>query len=333
MNKQDKARQVVEEFPTLSKRELGRLLVKKYPTHFKNADDARVVVQRVTGAAGKSRLVAATHKDIYIGHNLKEGQRNYFTPFIVNGKNVGLLFDVHIPYHDLQAINLALNYFKSKQVDTIILGGDVIDCYQLSRFEKDPDQRISTWEELRMFIGFLNDLRDNFPKAEIIYKLGNHDERYEIFLKQKAPELFDFTVLSLDYLINIHGTTDEERDLAKKRNVKIVSQKRVLKLGKLNVVHGHEFGKGIIAPVNPARGFYMKAKSNTIGGHHHQTSEHIEKDLNNNITGCWSVGCLSDLHPAYMPINKFNLGFARVLVEQDGNFSVENKKIMNYKII
>jgi hypothetical protein len=34
-----------------------------------------------------------------------------------------------------------------------------------------------------------------------------------------------------------------------------------------------------------------------------------------------------------MPINKFNLGFARVVIDKDGNFSVENKKLMNYKIV
>lgn len=333
MTKSDKARQIIEEFPNLSKKELGRLLHKKNPNHFKDAEDARKSIRGVTGANGKNSHVAVTHKDIYIGANLKEGHRNDFSPYIVKGKNIGILCDIHIPYHDLKAINLSLNYFKQKQVDTIVLDGDLIDCYHLSRFEKDPEQRISTWEELRMFIGFLTDLRDNFPNAEIVYKLGNHDERYENFLKQKAPELFEFPVLNLDYLINVHGTTPEEQSLAKKRNIKIVTNKRVIKIGKLNVIHGHETGRGFIAPVNPARGFYLKTKCNTIGGHHHQTSEHIEKDLNNHVTGCWSVGCLSDLQPAYMPINKFNLGFARVTVEDNGSFSVENKKIMDYKII
>jgi predicted phosphodiesterase len=331
MTKADKAREIIEQFPTLSKKELGKILFKRNPKHFKDAEDGRYIIRAVTGKAVNTYSV--THKDIYIGPNLKEGAKNNFTPFIVKGKNVGLLFDIHFPYHDLRAIELALNYFKRVKVDTIILGGDLIDCYHLSRYEKDPNQRISAWEELRIMMGFLTDLRDNFPNAEIVYKLGNHDERYEQYVKQNCADIFDFPVLSLDYLINIHGKTDEERSLAKKRNVKIVTQKRVLKIGKLNVVHGHEFGKSTFSPVNPARGFYLRAKANTIGGHHHQTSEHIEKDLNNNITGCWSVGCLSDLHPAYMPINKFNLGFARVEVEQGGNFSVENKKIMNYKIV
>lgn len=331
MTQADLARKLIERYPTLSKKKLGELLYSSNKAMFKNSESGRSAIRAVTGSLGKNKI-KPTHEIIYKGVNLKEGIRNVFTPYIIAGNNIGIISDVHIPFHDLKAINLALNYLKGKKINTLVLLGDMIDAFKISKYETDPNHRISTWEELRMFIGFLTDLRNNFPKAEIVYKLGNHDERYEVFLQQKAPELLDFEVLDLYYLINHHGKSDEERELAKKRNIKIVSQKRILKAGKLNLVHGHEFGKAMMAPVNPARGFYLRAKANTIGGHHHQTSEHIEKDLNNNVTGCWSIGCLSDLHPAYMPINKFNLGFARVVVEKDGNFSVENKKIMNYKI-
>ena len=45
--------------------------------------------------------------------------------------------------------------------------------------------------------------------------------------------------------------------------------------------------------------------------------------------GAWAVGCLCGLSPDYMPINDWNLGFAFITRENDGNFSVENKKIIN----
>jgi len=331
MTKADKARALIEKYPTLSKKKLGELLYKYHPTHFKDAEEGRVYIRAVTGGCRSVRL-KETHKEFYISHNLPEGKKNDYTPFIVSGKNIGILFDIHIPYHDKRAIELALNYFKKVKVDTIILGGDLMDFYQMSDFEKDPEERISTWEELRMCMGFLTDLRNNFPDAAIIFKIGNHDERFERWLR-KHPEVADFPILNFNYLFNLHGVTDDERELAKKRNIEIVTKKRVMKMGKLNLVHGHEFGKAIFSPVNPARGLYLRAKSNTICGHHHQTTEHVEKDLNDNIIGCWTAGCLSDLHPAYQPINKYNLGFSRVTVYQDGNFSVENKKIMGYEIV
>jgi len=329
MTKADKARRLIEEFPTLSKKALGKLLKKKYPKDFTDDEHGRFYIKSVINGLGR---IPRTHQDIYLGPNLKKGKKNFFTPFTVKGRNVGIIADIHIPYHDQRALNIALSYLKKRNIDTLIIDGDLIDCYHISRFEKDRRERHTLWDELSMMVKFLTDLRINFPDAEIIFKLGNHDERYESFLNSDT-NLVNFKVLSFDHLINSYGETEEEQKLARSRNIKIVSEKRILKIGKLNVCHGQEFGRSIFSPVNPARGLYLRSKTNTIAGHHHQTSEHVEKDLNDNITGCWSIGCLSDLHPAYMPINKFNHGFAHVLRHDNGNFSIDNKKILNYQIV
>ena len=88
-----------------------------------------------------------------------------------------------------------------------------------------------------------------------------------------------------------------------------------------------------MSPVNIARGLYLRAKANTICGHHHRTSEHTEMNINGKITTTWSVGCLSELHPAYMPINSWNWGFAMVTLSDDKkSFEVENKRIFNGKV-
>ena len=67
-------------------------------------------------------------------------------------------------------------------------------------------------------------------------------------------------------------------------NFTIIRNKRILLAGKLNIIHGHELARGLTDPVNPARGFYNKAKNNVIGGHHHRTSEHPESDINGNLS-------------------------------------------------
>jgi hypothetical protein len=67
-------------------------------------------------------------------------------------------------------------------------------------------------------------------------------------------------------------------------------------------------------------------------GHNHQTSEHTESNMNGEITTTWSLGCLCELHPAYLPINKWNWGMA--LIDIDGqNFEVRNKRIHNGKVL
>lgn len=323
MNKAQLARDIIEKYPTLPKRELARKLFKRSPQLFKNEDYARVFIRKVTGAQGEA---GAIQSDKYIGPKLNPGRCNDFTPYVCTGKRIGLISDVHIPYHDREALHKAMGWIKDFEADTIILNGDIIDCYQLSNFVKDPKERRFS-EELNELHNFLSDVKDNFPKEKIIYKMGNHEERYERFLLNQAKDI--------DGLIDTDGNeilSWESITHAKKYGHEIVTNKRIIKAGKLNIGHGHEFGKSIFSPVNPARGFYLRAKTNFIGGHYHQTSEHIENDLNGHVSGTWSTGALCDLHPNYMPLNKWNLGFAGIEVDADG-FIVYNKKIMNGKIV
>ena len=138
MTKAESARRLIEKFPNLSKKKLGELLYKDNPFLFKDAEEGRRYIRMVTGTGGKGDRSIVTDK--YQGV-LPQGEKNDFSPFILTGKRIGILSDIHIPYHDLDALNIALNEFKRVKVDTIVLNGDIIDCYNLSRWEKDPNQR------------------------------------------------------------------------------------------------------------------------------------------------------------------------------------------------
>jgi hypothetical protein len=196
---------------------------------------------------------------------------------------------------------------------------------------------------------FLDDLKTMFPNVELVYKLGNHDERYEKFIYAKSPEFAGMHVMSWKHLLNLRfencvrceGTgilkgidcpNCEKGKVANNvsRGIHLVKGKRVIKAGKLNIIHGHEFN-GVSSPVNPARGYALKAKTSVMAGHLHQTSEHIESDMNGKVSGAWSTGALCDLHPDYAPLNKWNHGFAWVEVDGD-DFEVHNHKIINGKI-
>lgn len=344
MSKAQKARDIIERFPNLSKHKLAELLYKENSLLFKDKEDARNFVRHVTGSAGKIHVIQS---DKYKGV-LPQGEKNDFSPFVLKGKRIGILSDIHIPYHDLKALNIALNEFKRVKVDTIVLNGDIIDAYQLSRWEKDPNKRNHAYE-MELLTIFFDDLIKMFPKVEIVYKLGNHCERYEKFIYAKTPEFIGMHVMSWKHLMNLrfescahcNGTgalkgiecpNCENGKVANNisRGIHLVKNKRILKAGKLNILHAHEFN-GVSSPVNPARGFFLRAKTNVLGGHLHQTSEHIESDMNGKISGAWSTGCICDLHPAFAPINKWNHGFAWVEVDGE-DFEVHNHKIINGKI-
>ena len=105
-----------------------------------------------------------------------------------------------------------------------------------------------------------------------------------------------------------------------------------IQVGNLDILHGHELGKGSIAPpVNPARGFFLKTMENTLAGHLHRASQHDERSSKGKLISCWSTGCLCGLWPDYAKINKWNHSAARVDLHR-GFFNVVPIRVSNGKV-
>ncbi len=90
-----------------------------------------------------------------------------------------VLSDIHFPYHDKQALMVALRTGKQENVDSILLNGDILDFYQLSKFTKDY-RKPSVKAELDIFRYFIDQLKQRFPDAAIYYKLGKDSCRVVI---------------------------------------------------------------------------------------------------------------------------------------------------------
>lgn len=303
-----------------SKQTMAKLLFTKYPDLFSSQESARTTIRNVTGNNGNRNRKVAKIRTEWKGLTLPNPEKNDYSKVIVNEKRIGILSDIHFPYYDRVALEAAIKYLIDWNPDCLILNGDIIDCFHLSTFEKDKRQRSFKYE-LDMLKNFFDQLRELFPTQRIIYKIGNHEERYEKQILANVPELIELEYFHFENVIK-----------SNQFNIEVVKGKRVILVGKLNVIHGHELPRGMAAPVNPARGFFLRTKASTIGGHHHQSSEHIENDLNGNIIGAFSTGCLCELNPHYMPINKWNHGFA--VVENFGHdYMVRNLKIINGRVL
>jgi predicted phosphodiesterase len=326
--------EALEKYPNLPSQTLARKLFVDNPEIYNTIDSARSAVRYYRGQAGKNnrKKIQMTEKPqagsfanamgIPNPFFLPETDETEWLPYDIPASVTRLLIlsDVHIPYHNIEAVTLALQYGKERNINGIMLNGDILDFYGLSSFEKDPRKRRFS-EELEMGRQFLKILRKEFDGVPIYFKLGNHCERYERYLRIKAPELLDISEFRLDVLLKFGEI-----------GVELIDDKRIVKFGKLNIMHGHEFGKSVFSPVNPARGLYMRGKENCIAGHNHQTSSHVEPTMNGHVINTWSTGCLCELHPSYMPINKWNLGFAYVERELNDEFTVHNHTIVKGKI-
>jgi predicted phosphodiesterase len=305
---------------------LARIIFEKESLLFSNVEAVRSELRRIEGKRGEISKNNILNKPYLIPNRVKnpyslpKAEIIDYEPFILDANRVLILSDIHLPYHCNDSLTAAIEMGVKMNVDAILLNGDTLDFFSLSRFAKDPKARPFA-HELKTFAEFIQVLKSTFQKAQIYFKHGNHEERYNHYLWMKAGELEGVEEFKLDEIIQRRAP-----------GVIIIGDKRIIKMGDLNVIHGHEFGGNIFSPVNIARGLFLKAKVAAMQGHNHQTSEHTERDMNGRITTTYSLGCLCQLSPAYLPLNKWNNGAS--VVEISGNeFNVNNFRIHNGKIM
>jgi predicted phosphodiesterase len=310
--------------PKMQSLTLAKKIYRENKAGFKDAEAVRCIIRRYRGKNGGENLKKLSDKTFInqkpeppkLPKSEKENKQTYVFPTQCN--KILIISDIHAPYHDEQAIELALNYGVEQGANTVLINGDLIDFYQLSRFEKDPRKR-SVKYELDCTREIIKYIRYKFPLATIVYYLGNHDQRWNKYMVQKAPELLDIEEFNLYSLLR-----------CAENNVIILDNNRGTKAGKLNIRHGHEFYGG--GGVHPARAYFLKAKDSILVSHVHRKDEYTTTDINKKVRGGWTIGCLSDLDPDYNPNNEYGLGFAFLKVDKSGDFTVENKRIINGEI-
>ena len=326
------AKRLIEKFPEYPARELARAVRKE----MKNAvtlEQARNLVRYHLGLIGRDKR----SKKIIGGNTIT---RQHRTPggkeFVAMPKSIaepwttasidavgpiGILSDIHVPYHDNIALRAAVKHLEKSKIKGLLLNGDFADFFSISRWQKDPSKRDFSGE-LKQVRQLLEWLRQTFPKIPITAKLGNHEERWEHWLWEHAPELADEPDMGIESWLRL-----------KNFGIDLVKDQRIVMLGNLPVAHGHELPKGTSSPVNAARGAFMRTFHSILIGHGHRTSGHAESDLWHNEVFCWSTGCLCGMAPEYARINKWNHGAAVVRVDKSGEFDVENFRIASAGVI
>lgn len=296
------------DMPTLK---LARILYKENNILFTNLEDARSALKYIEGKSSRSQMKTYPDRPRNPYH-LPESEEKPHPPIVITGfKRIGILSDVHLPYHDLEALTEALTRLKELKIDALILNGDIIDCYHLSRFVKNPKNRDFKYEidTLKSFFDKLAEIL----KCKIYFKIGNHENRYQLFLTQKAHELAGIEEFEFVNIIK-----------AREKDITIVESNQIMKIGSLYGIHGHEYMGG--GGFNVAKKLFDNASTDCFMGHHHRTTEFFKRNLSGNKIITYSIGTLSNLQPAYLPLNNWNHGFAWVDVDGD-NFEFHNIRI------
>lgn len=314
----------LNKYPTTPTLTLAKIICEEHSGI--NTETIRAAIRYHRGALGKESRVKNNGE--YYWQNdwikykatLAEKRKEGLSPFkLPNRKRkVLLLSDLHFPFVDDVALHHALDYGVKMGIDTIYLNGDVIDFKDISRYK---DRRLHTTKfELEQVRGFFGLLRNIFPTAEIYYKMGNHEDRFESYLLLNAEKVLDIPEFQLEYILQFDNF-----------NIQKIASKQLAYIGKLAVIHGHEY-RMINNPVNPARGLILRAKESTLMSHLHQGSKHSGKTISGQIITCWSTPCLCDLNPLYHVWNEWGHGFAYIEVEQDGSFLLAIKDVIKGKL-
>lgn len=316
----DVAREACLKFPNASTRTIANYLLAKESRIFTSYEQARTAARvyrglKVVGHTGKLASETIPYEPA-----IPDADDQEVKPYKFAGQGRGLVVsDLHIPYHDKAAVANAIKTAMAEgYTDFCIVNGDMLDFYVMSKFLRDPRLRHFAGE-LEMGREFLAMLAKEFDR--VVYKLGNHEVRYEHYLHAKAPELIGVDDFELKNLMKLADM-----------GVEFVQDVQVIHVGdKLNILHGHEYGSGFVQSVNPARTMFLRTGACSISGHNHKTSNHTEKGVRDQVVSCWSAGCLCGLHPKYAPLNKWDQSF--ILLEIDGNdFTVRPKKIISGKV-
>ena len=154
-----------------------------------------------------------------------------------------VLSDLHIPFHNKEA--LASIVQSHPEMDGVILAGDFLDCYSLSRFLKERDAPLQ--DELAQGKAVLTTLAERYPKVWAIG--GNHERRSLNFFAQRLPAelLFLVSYNLLEYIThnlpNVEIVKNEHKD---------VTTEHFFELGDCVIAHAETTSK---VPLKHVQGF------------------------------------------------------------------------------
>lgn len=322
-------REYLRKYPNMPIRTLASLIYSENESQFNNYNHAYDILRYHAGSNGKTNRERVADKSLLRpvrpANNIMDdmpksygaGPEFYDLPLCT--KEILLLSDIHLPYHDEVALKAAIKKGVEDNVDCVILNGDSLDFHWLSSFDKDPSKP-KMREELEQGKWLIKALRETFPKAQIYFKIGNHEARLEKWLRHKAPEWLGTEEFEVQFLLRLT-----------EHKVHLIKSNTIIRAGGLYILHGHEY-KGA-GTVNPARNLYLKAKSSAICGHFHRKSEFLTKDIGEQIHGAWTTGCLCELNPEYMPKgNDWVHGFARISLKERNRFTIKNYTIIDGEV-
>ena len=202
--------------------------------------------------------------------------------------------DAHIPFHDDRALKVLKAVLRDVKPHVVVHIGDLVDAWQISRFDKDPSRSDGLQENIDTARAHLCEIAQLAPKATRVWLEGNHEARLTRAIWQMdgaQRELAKLRVFQQTMTWPVLMETERigwefipERDQSKRQI-----------LPKIITKHGTIVRK---FSGYTARAEWEKYGASGISGHTHRLGHFFHRDHNG--TARWlESGCTCLLDPPY----------------------------------
>ena len=231
-----------------------------------------------------------------------------------------VLPDVHFPFQDDKLLNAWLAHASDLKPDGVDIIGDLIDCYSLSRFDKNPQRKTNIQDEVDQAHEFLVRLRKAVGTAcDVRYSEGNHENRLKTLLWGKSKELAVLRNLDIPELLEL-----------KKLGIKYYTPEKPYRIHDMWYIHGDLARKcnwSMTCGGMGAKAVVQRVQGSVVMGHTHQMGDIFFRSWDGLREGV-EVGCLCRFDMEYIVgVPQWQQGWATVEFPPEGGHSINFARV------
>lgn len=231
--------------------------------------------------------------------------------------------DVHFPFEDAKALRVLYAVIADLQPQLVVCHGDLLDCYQISRYEKNPSHRVSLQREIEAAAEHLGIIASLAPQSQRKLIKGNHEDRLRKVIWKMATDVPAREVLQIP---QVAAALDWPSLLGLDSSGWEWLETRETLFKRIVLKHGSVVRKW---SGQTEKAEWEKYGKSGISGHSHRLGAFFHRDWNAQH-GWWGTGCMCDLNPEYVEDPDWQTGFLVVTWNADRTqYAVEQVHVHN----
>lgn len=227
--------------------------------------------------------------------------------------------DPHGQFIDWRAAECAFAFLRAHKPNLVIVGGDTVDFYALSRFDKHPGRALEMPKDVASAVKFMRLVRHHAKNAAIEVMCGNHERRLQKWLWGPGAAMLKMPNVSVPKWLELGEIGASWHESGR------------LRVGEICFKHGVVVRKGA---GNSARVEMEREGMSTCSGHVHRVGEVTKTTGRGEMKGV-EAGCLCKLTPEYGDgeVQDWAHGLAYGAFVGRRRFSLQTANIVNGKTV